>query len=156
MRRLDQMKPYEIELAAERWSDHLYDLYYGSQADDAWDMNLPEWEEILDLIQNWLTDEIPEYVRGYLEYDGDLQVDAYESGILERFGANLRTLPKDPDDVWTVVDKFFDTRWGDDSLMLAIWEWLPAEHRQKLVEGLIEDADSNGIREEYDRREGRH
>jgi hypothetical protein len=128
-------------------------LYYGTpdydDSPDAWERDSPDWNTVYNFISEYMEDDIPGFVRDHIESDGDLWVEACESGVLDAYGAASWTYPKDPDKVWEIVEPFMESHWEDDEMMLEIWKWMPDASMEPLIKWLMRNADSNGIREKY-------
>ncbi len=105
-------------------------------ATDPWERDNPDWTILADLISDWWGDKIPDLVRDYLQYDGDLMVDIFEAGLLADW-VNPAVRTDDPDEEWHEVDRIFDQQWSNDSLMMEIWDWLPDSHMEKLIKSLM-------------------
>lgn len=148
---LHEMSLSQIELAAERWSDHLYDLYYGTDdGEEPWERDDPKWEDIAALVDTQSWDWICGTVRDYIDGDGDIMMAIYEAGLLAEY-INPAVKMDDPDTEWHEVDRVMEAQWNNDELMKAIYKWLPDEHFQKMCEALLRAADTNGIRELYNK-----
>ncbi len=120
---------------------------------DAWERDDPDWGTICDLIEEWWTDELPDFVRDYIEGDGDLMVEVYEAGLLADY-INPAVKMDDPDTEWNEVDRAFTEEWENDTLMTNIWYWLDNKHKRRIVRGLMAGADTNGLRELYNEEKG--
>lgn len=131
-------------------------LYYDTpdydDTPEPWERDNPDWNTVYNFITEYMADDIPGLVRDYIDGEGDICTEAVESGVLDDYGAASWTLPKDPDKVWNIVDGFMTAHWEDDSMMLAIWHWMPNAYMKKLVALLIRNADINGIRQKYNER----
>ena len=111
---------------------------------DPWERDNPDWTILADLISDWWGDRIPDLVRDYLQYDGDLMVDIFEAGLLADW-VNPAVRMDDPDEEWHEVDRIFDCQWNNDSLMIEIWDWLPDSHMEKLITSLRNDKDLRNL-----------
>lgn len=135
-------------------------LYYNTpdydETPDAWERDFPDWNTVYNFVTDYMEDDIPGFVRDFIESDGDLWVEACESGVLDDYGAASWTYPKDPDKVWEIVEPFMESHWENDEMMLAIWKWMPNASMGNLVKGLMRNADNNGIRRKYNERMGTH
>ena len=116
------------------------ELYGLPDTDDAWDRDNPDWATLADLISDWWSERIPDLVRDYLQYDGDLMCEIFEAGLLADW-VNPAVRMDDPDEEWHEVDRIFDCQWNNDSLMMEIWDWLPDSHMEKLIKDLRNDND---------------
>ena len=148
---LHEMSLAQIELAAERWSDHMYDLYYGPETEEPWERDNPDWQDIAELVDEQSWDWTSDAIREYIEGDGDIMMEIYEAGLLAQY-INPAANMEDPDDEWAEVDRVMTTQWNNNELMNAIYLWLPEEHQRKMCEQLLKAADSNGIREIYNKQ----
>ena len=94
------------------------------QAEDAWDRDDPDWGTIYEIISDWYTArEIGNFVRDYIEGDGDLIYEIFRAGLLDGYvPPEAKIGIKDPDKEWDVVDGTFERYWQDDELMVTIWE----------------------------------
>lgn len=142
----------EVERAAERYYDRLFDDYIGQ--DDAWDSLRHDWTDVCDLIDECRDDHyIAGLVRDYMEGDGDLMWRCYEDGLLAQY-INPMLKMKDADEAWNEVCRVFDAHWDEDGFWKPLWE---QEYIHKPICEMIHQRIENGygyddIREAYNRR----
>ena len=147
---LHEMSLSQIELAAERWSDHMYDLYYGQEQDEPWERDDPQWREIADLVDEQSWEWICDTVRDFMDGDGDLLMEIHDAGLLAQYERPER-LRMDADTCWDEICRAMDAHLKDNELIKAIYKWLPEKHLQRMCEALRKAADSNGIRDLYNK-----
>lgn len=150
-----QMTSAEVDAAAERYYDRLYDRWEAQFVDDPWDTDEPGWQEIADLVDCEDTEIIAGYLRDWMEGDGDLYDEAYRAGAIDEYiHPEDRVGTDDPDREWQMVDSVFNREWNNDDFMKAIYIWLPENHLKAMCEWLMDRADSNGIRDLYNKDKG--
>ena len=143
------MTPAQIDALAERHYDRMLDEYLREDP-EPWDIDPPDWSDIMDMVDGMKWPEIIGIVKDYVEGDGDIMTEIFNAGVLDRFIApEDRVGIKDPDREWAVIDRVFDDEWENDELWKEIYLWLPEEHLKKIGEHLIARADYNGIRDQY-------
>lgn len=148
---LFSMTREQVEIAAERHYDRMLDRWERMQeVPDAWEIIQPDWHDIADMVDGSGWKKIVEYVRSYVEMDTDIMEDAYKAGLLDPYIApEDEWKRKDPDDEWKLIDSTFEAQWQNDDLFRAIYLWMPEKHLQAMAQRLIDNADCNGIRDEY-------
>ena len=140
----------DIDRIAEAHFDRLWDLYWGTDEEDAWDHDNPGWEDIADLVDSFSWPEICDIVRDFIEGDGDLMTAVCMAGGADPFILpEERWMLKDPDTAWTLADRVFDREWENNALMQAVYLWMPEDQLRQMAERLMERADENGIRDKY-------
>ncbi len=148
----NSMTDAQIDRAAERYYDRLLDRYYGGE--DAWEHYEPDWTEVCDIVNDFDPEEVAQYVRDFLDGDGDLMTEVYRAGLLAQYIHPEEENTKDPDDEWAMIDRVFEREWQNDDLMNSIWD----NHepvRKGVCERLKERADMDGtddIRERYNKQ----
>ena len=148
---LNDMSQSQIEAAAERWIDHLYDLYYGTdEREEPWEHDAPDVGEILDLVDAQSWDWICDAVRVYIDGDADLLMAIYDAGLLDQWLRPERT-HGDPEECWDEICRVMDQHANDDDLMRQIYKWMSEEQLYQMGEWLLGSADTNGIRELYNK-----
>jgi hypothetical protein len=148
---LYEMTPSQIDAMAERHFDRMLDRYLAEQeAPDAWEIIQPDWHDIADMVDGMGWVRIIDIVRSYVEMDTDIMEDAYKAGLLDPYIApEDEWKRKDPDDEWKLIDSTFEAQWQNDDLFRAIYLWMPDQYVQRMAQRLIDNADENGIRDEY-------
>ena len=146
--RLFEMTSAQIDRAVEAHWDRVWERM---NEPDAWEHDDPDWTDIEDIVSNyWQPGDIANAVRDYIEDNPDLLSDVSMVAALDGYIApEDRWMLKDPDTAYRLVDGIIDAEWHNDDLMRVVWAWLPDDHREKLVTGLMQDADSNGLRDKY-------
>lgn len=151
MRDFFSMTSAEVDAAAERYYDRLLDEYLREDP-EPWELDSPDWSDIAQMIDAYKWPDICNLVRDYIEGDGDLMTEIYEAGLLDKYIApEDEWKRKDPDTAWELIDYTFDQQWEKDDLFKEIYLWLPENHIKKMCEHLLERADDNGIRDEYNK-----
>lgn len=153
-----KMTSAEVDAAAERYYDRLYDLYYGT-GEDAWDHYGPDWKEVQDILSDYDDEQIADLVRDAIEGDGDLMVEISNAGLLDGYIApEDKWKLKDPDDQWPLVDEIFQKQWENNDLMVTIWEKFD-KVAELVSKRAWEDADNdydNDIRQKYNESKEEH
>lgn len=146
-----EMTSAEVDAAAERYYDRLYDRYYG-QSEDAWDHYGPGVDDVQDIIAGYDDEKVANLVRDAIEGDGDLMMEICNAGLLDDFiPPEEKWREKDPDALWPLVDAIFQREWANNDLMVTLWEQSD-KVCQLVSKRAWEDADSdydNEIRKEY-------
>jgi hypothetical protein len=141
------MSDAQLDRAVEAHWDRVWERM---NAPDAWDHDDPDWQDIADLVDGKSPAAIAEIVRDYIEANPDMMTEAAGAGVLDDYiHPEDRWMLKDPDDAWRLVDGILDREWSDDGLFMDVYKWMPETHLQAMIERLMRDADSNGIREDY-------
>lgn len=145
-----QQSDADIDRIAEAHYDRLWEQYWGTGEEDAWDTDNPGWQDIADLVDSFSWPEICDIVRDFIEGDGDLMAAVCEAGALDPFILpEERWMLKDPDTAWTLADRVFGREWENNALMQAVYLWMPDDQLRQMAERLMERADENGIRDKY-------
>lgn len=145
------MTPDQVAMAAERYYDRMLDAYERSMArDEPWERDNPQWGEIADLVdvQSW--EWICDTVRDFMEGDGDLLMEIHDAGLLAQYERPER-LRMDADTCWDEICRAMDAHLSDNDLIKEIYKWLPEKHLQRMCEALRKAADTNGIRDLYNK-----
>ena len=155
--RLFEMTDAQIDAAAERYYDRLFDRYYGTgDEEEPWERDDPDWAEVADIIDGSGWHAIADYVRDYINGDGDVMLEIIQSGVLDfAIMPEERWMLKDPDDALDLADSIISRAWDSDWLMDVIYLWMPDEHTQRMAEEVKKDADrrdDHPIREWYNDR----
>lgn len=153
MRDFFSMTSAEIDIAAERHYDRMLARWEAEmEAPDAWEILKPDWQDIADFIDGYKPADICGFVRDYTEGDGDFMDEVYKAGLLDPYIApEDEWKRKDPDDAWRLVDATFEAQWYNDDLFMAIYKWMPENHLQIMAQRLLDNADDNCIRDEYNK-----
>ena len=148
---LFEMTPSQIDAAAERHFDRMLEEYQREDP-EPWEINSPDWEDIACMVDCKDWKEIISLVRDYVEGDGDLMEEIYKASLLDAYIApEDEWMRKDPDDEWTLIDRTFGEQWDNDDLFRAIYLWMPKDHHKAMCERLMNNADNNGFRDQYNK-----
>ncbi len=151
MRDFFSMTSAEIDIAAERHYDRMLDRWQREQeAPDAWEINKPDWQDIADMIDGYKWEKVCDIVRAYTEGNSDFALAIYKEGLLDEYIApEDEGKRKDPDTEWQLIDATLDAQWSNDHLFRKVYALMSDEHLKAMCEELIDNADDNGIRDEY-------